>query len=517
MLYKRKVFAGIHIGSCGIRMKIIESNEEYEIKILDYLEHNILLGKDTYTLGKISFDTVDKICEILKGFKQLLYDYGINDYKAIATNAIREAENKDYIIDQIKLKTGFDIDVISNEEENLLIYKSLRNKLPNKNKFKKEGAFIVNIGLGNIQISGYGENGLAFIQNIKLGSLRMRGVLSSLESKTLNFTKILQEYITSNVDKLKDCWFEGIYENFIVFGREVDIITKLSKLDDGIKYVKRKDYEKLLMGILERSSRGIRNEHDLLKEKEYTLIPSILTLKILLNMAGSKRVFIPRTSLTDGIIVDWIDHYYKTKNKDDFVEDVVSLAKTIGKRYLYDEKHAEDVEKKSLQLFEQLKGLHGLGNRERLLLRLGAILHDTGKFINMQEHYKHSYHIIKASNLIGISSEELEIIANVARYHSKVVPQHRHKKFYVLGEKNRVIVGKLIAIIRIADGLDRSHKQKIKDMKITLKEKKVIINAFAIENTLLEEWTFDVKAEFFIEVFGVTPILKINRSEGRCI
>lgn len=511
MNYTTQIVAGIYIGSYGIKMKIVEINENGQIKTIDFLKHTILLGKDTYTSGKLSFETVSKVCEILKSFKQLLREYNIKIYRVVATSAIREAENKDYIIDQIKLKTGFNIDIISHEEKSLLAYQSLRDNFTKVKKIRNQGTVIIDIGSGSIQISGYRREDLEFIQNIKLGILRINEVLSSIESRTLNFTKILEEYIGSSMDMLKNSWFYEPYINIIAIGKEVDTICRICNPvgnNNGLYYIKRKDFEDMFKKLLKQPNHATIQNHDILEEKKDTLIPSMLILKKLLDMTQAKRVYIPETSLTDGIIFDLIDKNYDTKIKNNFTEDVISSARILAKRYMYDQAHAQDIEKKSVKLFDSLKELHGLGNRERLLLKLAAILHDVGKFINMRKHYKHSYNIIKGSNFINISNEELEIIANVACYHSKLTPKYSHEKFFELGEKNRVIVAKLVAIIRIANALDTSHRQKIKDMSIKLEEKKVIIEAFTPDDILLEQWTFDMRSEFFIEVFGITPVLK---------
>jgi exopolyphosphatase/guanosine-5'-triphosphate,3'-diphosphate pyrophosphatase len=197
---KNEIVAAIDMGSHALRMKIAQISSEGKIRTLELLRYPISLGRDTYAMGRVSFKTVDETCEILKGFKNLMADYGVKTYRMIATSAVREAENREYIADQIRLKTGLNIEVISNAEERFLTYKAIRENLPDHEKVRKEGAVIVDIGSGSIEISVYRDGYLAMSQNIKLGSLRIREVLSSIEGRTLNFPKILEEYISSNID-----------------------------------------------------------------------------------------------------------------------------------------------------------------------------------------------------------------------------------------------------------------------------------------------------------------------------
>ncbi|WP_094548477.1 HD domain-containing protein [Petroclostridium xylanilyticum] len=514
---KSEIIAGIDVGSHALRMKIAEVWENGEIKTLEMLRHPIFLGRDTFAMGKVSFETVDETCEILKGFKRLMTDYHIKTYRAVATSAVREAQNKDYIVDQIKLKTGLDIDVISNSEERFLTYKSLREKIPNYREIRNAGTMILDIGSGSIQVSTYNHKSLVFSQNIKLGSLRIREILASIEGRTLNFPKILEEYIVSNIDRLKVFQPQDTYKNFIALSGEIRIISKLcNKTDDHekLRFIKREDFETVYKELMYKSAHSLIKDYGVPHESADILLPSMMIFKMFLDMTEAKGMYAPQISLADGIISDIIDRNFDTQRQEDFVEDIISAAGFLARRYRYDQPHAQDVEQKSLALFDALYKLHGLGGRERLLLQLAAILHDIGKYINFNEHYIHSYEIIMASDLIGISKEELEIIANVARYHSREVPGYSHENFRKLDEKNRVIVAKLVAIIRLADALDRSHKQKIRGMKINLEEKEVIIKVETVEDALLEEWTFETKAEFFQEVFGVTPILKIKRKIG---
>ncbi|MFZ5966694.1 MAG: HD domain-containing protein [Bacillota bacterium] len=512
--HMNRIIAGIDIGSHALRMKIVEVDKNGEIKTLEQLRHSVALGRDTYATERVSFEAVDETCEILKGFKRLMNGYHIKNYRAAATSAIREAQNRDYIVDQIKLKTGFDIDVLSNAEERFLTYKAIRENLKNHQQIRKEGGMVIDIGAGSIEASVYRQGSLVISQNIRVGSLRIREVLSDIEERTLNFAKILEEYIESNTDRLKVLETVETVDHFIGLGGEIQTINQLCSHDneeEGYSFIHKKDFLRLYDKIIGKSTQAIVEEYGIAYERADVLLPSMIIFKKFMDMTNAKGIHAPMVSLKDGIVADLIDREFPTKRKEDFYGDILSSTRFLAKRYLYDQRHADDVEEKSLVIFDGLKKLHGLGDRERLLLQLSAILHDIGKFINFNEHYIHSYQIIMASEILGISQEEMEIIANISRYHSKVTPRQSHENFSRLSEKNKVVTAKLIAIIRLADALDRSHRQKIKDIQLQIEEKDVIIKIDTDEDVLLEQWTFETKSEFFQEVFGYTPILKTKR------
>lgn len=509
-----EIIAGIDVGSHSLKMKIAYVNKDGKIKTLDNLRKAFYLGRDTFNTGKVTFNTVDEMCDTLRGFKRIMDGYGISKYRAVATTAIREAGNKEYIIDQIKLKTGLDVEVISNSEERYLTYKPIRERFDNYRKFRIEGALIADIGSGSSQISVYKDNNLVFSQSIKIGSLRIREMLSTLERKTLQFSKILDEYIDSKVNIFKKSISNNKISNFLAIGGEIIIISKLcnqTKDYNKLKYIDRDEFLNLYNELMTKSTNSIIKQYDVPQERADILLPSMIIFKKFLDMTASEGIYAPLVSLRDGVISDMVDEKFNTERNKEFTRDIVTSTKSLANRYNCDMKHIEFVEQKALEIYDELYDLHGLGQRERLLLQLASILHDIGKFINLSEHYKNSYKIIISSDIFGISDEELEMIANIANYHSEKVPSNSHQNYRKLKAKNRVIVSKLVSILRIADSLDMSHKQKLKDINIIRNNKELILSSRTVGNTLLEEWAFESKSTFFKEVFGITPKLNISR------
>jgi exopolyphosphatase / guanosine-5'-triphosphate,3'-diphosphate pyrophosphatase len=172
----------------------------------------------------------------------------------------------------------------------------------------------------------------------------------------------------------------------------------------------------------------------------------------------------------------------------------------------YDEKHADHIVMLADSLFMQLKPLHGLGEQAREYLRYAAILHDVGYHISHAEHHKHSYYIISNADLLGFTYEEIEIIANIARYHRKSHPKLKHESFLRLQtDEHREIVRKLAAILRIAEGLDRGNIGIIHSVESKLTRQKVVLylkkRRGAGRDAELEIWGADRKKMLFQEVY----------------
>ena len=198
--------------------------------------------------------------------------------------------------------------------------------------------------------------------------------------------------------------------------------------------------------------------------------------------------------------------------RSDFEQDIIACAQNISKRYMGSKKRGETLEKIALTIFDSMKKVHGLGARERLLLRLATLLHDCGKYISMVNLGECSYSIIMATEMIGLSHMEREIVANVVKFNHEEFEYYDVAKASTLDPEAYLKIAKLTAILRIANGLDRSHKQKFKDVKSVLKENVLTITVETGEDITLEKGMFWHRADFFEEVYSVKPLIKQKKN-----
>lgn len=515
-MLQKEIIAAIDVGSHALRMKIGELKNNGEFRELETFRKVAALGHDTFTNSKVSFESVDKVCNILKIFKSTMNDYDIKIYKVMATSAIREASNREYIIDQIRLKTGLEVSVIDNSEEQFLTHKAVKYKMAEYDQIIREGAVIVVIGAGSIQITLYKDGQLISSQNVKLGALRIKEIIGNLENETLNYHRILDEYINVNLEGLDLIKKKEGFKHFIAVGGEISIIKRLIGSDpnnlETNETVSRSKFNQLFEKVIYKSTEELSTDYEIKRERAEILIPSMMLFKKCLDQTKAEDLMIPNISLTDGIIRDIYEDLNKLNKKDRAITDIITNARVIAEKFDYNKNHTDIVEKNALILFDKLKKLHGLEN-ERVLLRCAAILHDIGKFIGIDKHSMHSYNIIKSLEVFGLSKEQMELIANVSRYHGSEVPEGQ-QSFKQLSEKERVLISKLVAILKLANALDKSHKQKIVIQSVKLKDKELQVKATANVKTMLEEWDFQYKAIFFQEVFGITPVLKVKKDIG---
>ena len=239
---------------------------------------------------------------------------------------------------------------------------------------------------------------------------------------------------------------------------------------------------------------------------------SYVLLKRVIGVMDVEMLWAPGVTLCDGIAYEYAQDHKIILPEHDFEQDILACAQNIGKRYMGSRKRGETLEKIALTIFDSMKKVHGLGQRERLLLRLAALLHDCGKYISMVNLGECSYSIIMATEIIGLSHIEREIVANVVKFNHEEFEYYEVLRTSILDQEAYLKIAKLTAILRVANGLDRSHKQKFKDVKTVLKDDVLTITVDTNEDITLEKGMFSHRADFFEEVYSVKPVIKQRRN-----
>lgn len=511
-----KTFAAIDVGSFELMLKIFEMSGRRGMREIDHIRHRIELGTDTYATGKISNERVEELCRVLKEFKKIMDTYQVEDYMAYGTSAIRETENTRIILDQIRLRTGIKINVISNSEQRFLDYKSIASKGEGFNKIIEKGTAIVDIGGGSIQISLFDQDRLVSTQNMRLGVLRLREHLAKLQPKTSQYEELVEEMVNNQLAVFKRLYLkERDIKNIIIVDDYVSFVLQhpLNPVTEA-GYVDSGTYIKFVDNLRCKTSAEISKALGIPEENASLLFLSAVLIKRFLLLTGAELLWAPGVTLCDGIAYDYADKNRFITTEHDFEQDIIAGAQNISKRYMGSRRRGETLEQITLTIFDSMKKIHGLGKRERLLLRLAALLHDCGKYISLTAVGECSYSIIMATEMIGLSHIERNILANIVKYNHMEFDYEKVRRGSGLEEDSYLTVAKLTAILRVANGLDRSHKQKFKDIKVVLKEQKLIITVDTWEDITLEKGLLDSKAEFFEEVYSILPVIKQKKNNN---
>ena len=505
-------FAAIDVGSNEVSMKIYEISKDSGIRKIDHVRKTIALGSETYTNGKISYPMVNELCEILQNFTLKMKEYKITDYMAYATSALREAANQIVVLDQIKLRCGLKVKILSNSEQRFLCYKAITLQETTFQDMIKKGTAIVDVGSGSMQISLFDKEVLVSTQNIRQGSMRVHEKLSQMEKRTDNFKNLISEYIDHEISSYIDKFFKNAkIKNIIAVGSQLNKTLHSYKKFAQTDYLKKSEFDELYSYLFSKSIDDLSENLDIPKGEAALALPTAMIYHKVLEKTKAEGMWIPNISLCEGIAIEYAEKKVKLKQPHNFTEDIICSSRNIAKRYESNTKHCDNVEYTALAIFDKIRKLHGLGKRERLLLQIAVILHNCGGFINMNNVPENSYKIILATEIIGISHKEREIVASLVRYNVDNFPSYNEISEY-MSKENYIVIVKLTAILRIANALDASHKQKFSDISISLKDTVLTITANTLEDITLERGLFDRKADFFEEVYGIRPIIKQKRS-----
>ncbi len=505
---KNDVYAVIDIGSNEVRLRVAQ-NAKGKLKYIESLSYPLALGRDTFDTGKISFEKIEKTCEMIKKFHTTALTYNVTQIKVVATTAIREATNREYILDQIKIKTSLAVEVIDDAEEKIWLSKHMKYLTDQK---LTASAMMIFIGSGNIGISVLENETILFAQNIKLGSMRISEIFNEVHESSREFYLVVEEYFKSFTDLFQKNLPHGI-KNFIASGNEISTIGELceAKNENFIFRISKEKLVKLYNKLKHFSVERLVMEYDLTEEKAEVLIPALCIYNNLLAMTKAEEMVAPIINLCDAIIFSMINPIEFSAISKEFNKHAIFSARRLSERYLVSTAHTARVAEFSTKIFDKMKKIHGMGPKEKLLLQMAAILHDVGKFINVQDHHLHSYNIIKGLDLVGLNNREKEIVASMGLYHSRLTPSGQEVNYKALATEDRVLVSKLTAIMRLGDALDRSHFQKFETIDVKLTDETLIITIQTERNMDLELWSFKEKSKFFTEVFGIKAILRIKK------
>lgn len=502
-------YATIDIGSGELSMKLYEISKQHGIRELTHVRHKLSLGAETYTKGFISYQTIEELCNTLNDFKQMLKEYQAASWQIYATSVLREARNFLVVIDQIKIQTGFSVRVLSNSEARFLYYKALALRQRDFESLIEDGTLIVDIGAGSVQLSIFNGGKLCATQNLLLGSSRIRELLLAMQGEAYDYHALIDEYIEKDLLTFKKLYLNSTnIKHVIAIGEMIpDIYYYLKRNHKGGK----NEFE----GILTQKAMS-RNKlpRELAGTSARLAIPTILICRKISDLTGCSEILLSAVDLCDGMAAEYAEKKVKFIMEHDFTEDILSTAENIARKYMVDMKHVENVQTLALQIFDRIRKLHGLGKRERLLLQIAVILHSCGAYINEIQSRECSYRIIMSTEIIGISHKERTIIANMVRYNSSSFPAYEELDEDFTREEYITIV-KLNAILKTANVLDKSNRQKIKNVGVTLEDGILTITADTMADITLEKGLFHQKADVFQEVFGIRPMLKQKKSGGK--
>ncbi len=501
--------AVIEIGSNNVRMRVSQWTKG-NVVTLDRLEYPVSLGHDVFSSGDISFDSLRELSSVLSKFTAALRSYNIEKPKVISCTALREAKNRALVVDQLKVRNGLDVTVLEDSQEKAYIYKEVIQRL-DAAQLQQGNTMIAYVGSGSIGVAVYDGQKVVYSQNISMGALKLHDALHRLHQEADDFYYIIEEYLDTIFNRIAISKFQ--VKNLILTGSQLELVAQLCEAKKaGIPYqISVKKLSSLYQSIRSATAESIANRFGITEERAALLYTSLSIYTGLLRFCPqAENVISPPVDISEA----FLRYQLVPKAEGDLTaylrESALACAETTARGFGCNLEHSAYTGQIACQIFDKLKKIHGLDSSKRLILELASTLHSCGSFVNVRQHSQCTFDLIKGMDIFGLRQSEVLETAFVAGSVANDLASEENRDFAWLSTEERIIISKLAAIFRLANALDKSHRHKLRDLKIHLEDDQVLFKAKASDNTLLERWAFRESAQFFTEVFGLSPELSIK-------
>lgn len=503
--------AAIDVGSSAIRMEIAEIHPDGTFRVLDSLSKAVALGKDTFTGGHLSEEAMQKACLVLTDYARVMKENSVAKYRAVATSAVREAVNADTLIDRVFVRSGIDVEVIDGAEENRLTYLAIREAVRSL-PLESQDILVVEVGGGSTDISFLRSGQPLHSGTFPLGSVRLRQSLQGVKADLKQRRKLLARQIKNALDTIGHSIPFAEAKEMIALGGDIRFaarqVTKSGMQDSWL--IEQKELKKFCDEIIKIDTDQMVRHYGLTYPEADTLTEALLIYSGIGERTGAERIHVLSVNIRAGLTLDMVQREFG-KGLVDLEVQILASASELARKYNSNQNHIEQVRRLSLQLFDEFKPEHGLDKKERILLEVAALLHDVGSFISDRSHHKHSQYIISSSEIFGLSKSDVNLIANIARYHRKSPPSRSHPLYTALDLDSRMIVSKLAALLRVADALDQDYSNKVKKVRVLKDEESdhCVLEVEADGDLMMEMLSVQNKSDLFREIYGKSIVVRL--------
>ncbi|MBD2384720.1 Ppx/GppA phosphatase family protein [Cylindrospermum sp. FACHB-282] len=526
---QHRIIAAIDIGTNSVHMVVVQIEPTLpSFSMIAKEKETVRLGDRDLATGNLKPEIMKKAIAALGRFQEVAKMFNAETIVAVATSAVREAPNGKDFLHRIETELGLSVDLISGQEEARRIYLGVLSGM----EFHNQPHIMIDIGGGSTELILGDSHEPRSLTSTKVGAVRLTGELITTDPISNIEFQYLQAYARGMLERSVDEVLANL--NFGESPRLVGTSGTIETLAtiharEKLGYVPStlNGYQFPLQDLRELVNRLRR-----LSNVERAVIPGMpdkrsevilagaVILQEAMTLLGAESLTVCERSLREGVIVDWMLAHGLIEDRLRYQGSVRqrSVLKT-AKKYQTNLEYGDRVAVFALSLFDQTYGtFHNCHEGDRQLLWAAAILHNCGHYISHSAHHKHSYYLIRNGELLGYTETEIEIIANLARYHRKSPPKKKHENYRnLLTKEHRQMVSQLSAILRLAVALDRRQIGAIARIQSNYhpdrQEFKLLIFPSQLgDDCALELWSLDYKKGVFEEEFGVKLVASLENS-----
>ncbi len=528
-LKQDRIIAAIDLGTNSLHMVVVKIDPTLPaFSIIAREKETVRLGDRNLTTGELKPEIIKSAIAALGRFQEVAKTINAETIIAVATSAVREAPNGKDFLHRIETELGLSVDLISGQEEARRIYLGVLSGM----EFNNQPHMIIDIGGGSTELILGDSNEPRTLTSTKVGAVRLTSELITTDPISNTEFQQLQAYARGMLERSVDevlanlelgesprlVGTSGTIETLaMIHAREKSSVIPSTL--NGYQF-SLKDLRELVNRLRKLSNSERAAIPGMPDKRAEVILAGAVILQEAMTLLGSESVTVCERSLREGVIVDWMLTHGLIEDKLRYQSSVRERnVLKIANKYHVNLEYSDRVAKFAESLFDQTQGiLHYWGSDERQLLWAAAILHNCGHYVSHSSHHKHSYYLIRNGELLGYTETEIEIIANLARYHRKSPPKKKHEEYQnLLTKEQRQIVSQLSAILRLAVALDRRQIGAIAQVQCEcypqLRQCTLLISpSESDDDCALELWSLDYKKGVFEEEFGVKLVATLEKS-----
>ena len=503
----------IDVGSNSLHMVIAQAGASGGLTTLWRVKEMVGLGRMSFPSHHLSHEIMDRGLVTLRRLVEEARRRQCEHVLAVATSAVREAENGGEFIARVRQELGLHVRVVSAREEARLIFLGVRQTMEPESGM----TLMIDIGGGSVEFIVADTQKPVLLESRKLGAARMTARFINSDPVQNTELEALRSHYDAELTPLIDdirklapqraIATSGTFENLAAMcGSEIPGQTPPILRQDDLRH--------LLDRLLQSRSKDRAKMQGLDSQRKDQIIAGALLAWEIMTRLDIKQITLCRSALREGILVDYLARRRpELQSRGDIKDQRRRAVLDMGRRYHWPREHSEQVARLTVRMFDELQAFHRMGPPERELIEYGAMLHDIGALIGQSGHHKHSLYLILNGELESFTREEVRIIANIARYHRKATPSPEHPEFASLPEPAQKIVRIGAAILRVCDGLDRTSGAVITDLHCRIKKGRIDIQLISSSDCELEVWSARERSNLLAEVSGRTVSFDLKPAE----
>ena len=504
--------AALDVGSNSFHLIVVQVTATGHFEVLDRAKEMVRLGEGSLRSGIIPPDVFKRGLEALASLRRLADRHQPDALVAIATSAVREAQNGGEFVRAARDEVGVDIQVVRGQEEARLIYLGARGSLDLDGK----RTVLFDLGGGSMEVILADARELYFADSLKLGVIRVTEEWGASEPPTAREISTLRERLRRMMEpviaRVRSMGFDFVSMSSGTASALAALIAR-EENGGGARKLTLKALGEVERKLAEMTPEERTKLPGVDARRADTILAGAIVLRTALELTGADEAVVSETALREGIVADYIvTHRPGILLVDEFPDLRRRSVMELARRCHFDEPHAQHVTRLALSLFDQTRELHGLGEEDEELLEYAGLLHDIGFHISPSGHHKHAQYLIETADMVGFSRDEVEIMALTARYHRKAEPpakrpragiRRRHAAFCALSRRTRKRVRYLAALLRLADALDRTHGRLIRAVRCQIKRKTIELRLEVEGDPELELWAARRKGDALESLTGL--------------